>query len=137
MKISFLLFFVFLFGCSSKQGRVINLDIPSPPPPPNIIPPSTPPSFIPSLDEVAKIEINPIPHPFDLNGHFPYAVWINGQRLKLSYKELNQLVVALDLNSQHIKHSENIHNGEGWLYPLDRNESIKRENTIGSARNTD
>lgn len=137
MKINFLLFFVFLFGCSSKKGRVVDFDISPPPPPPNIIPPSDPPSFVPSLDEVAEIQINPIPHPFDLNGYFPYAVWINGQRLKLTPKEMNQLIIALNLNSGQIKQTENIHSGEGWLYPLDRNESIKRENTIGSARNTD
>lgn len=137
MKISFLSLLLFLFGCSSKKNMSIDLEFPPPPSPPNILPPSDPPPFIPSLDEVAEIQINPIPHPFDLNGYFPYAVWINGQRLKLTPKEMNQLIVALDLNSEQIEQTENIHNGEGWLYPLDKNESIKRENTIGSSRNTD
>jgi hypothetical protein len=136
MRISFLLFFLFLFGCSSKKSKVVNLEVPPPPPPPNILPPSDPPSFIPSLDEVAEIQVNPIPHPFNLNGHFPYAVWVDGQRLKLTPQEMNQLIVALDLKFEQPKNTKNIHNGEGWLYPLDRNESTKKENAIGSARNT-
>jgi hypothetical protein len=136
MKNSLFIFLLALFGCTQKY-KVINLPIPPPPPPPNILPPSLPPSFSPSLDDVSNIQINPIPHPFNLNGHFPYAVWVDGQRLQLNYKELNQLVIALNLNFKQPKNTAKIHRGEGWVYPLDKNESIKRKNTIGSTRNTD
>lgn len=124
MKFSVFILFTLLLGCYKKY-EIVDLPIPPPPPPPRILPPSSPPNFLPSLSEVSDIQINPIPHPFNLNGLYPYAVWVDGKRLRLNRNELNNLVVYLDLKFSQPKDTEKIHKGEGWVYPL----KIKKEET--------
>ena len=38
------------------------------------------------------IQVNSLPHPFNLNGRMPYQVWVNGERLKLNGDKANQIV---------------------------------------------
>lgn len=126
MKVNLWLFFLFLIGCSPK-GTPLVLDIPPPPPPPSITPPSLPPSFIPSIEDVAEIQVNPIPHPFNLNGHLPFAVWVNGKQLKLDHKSSKDIANFLGLKFTQPEDTAEIHSGEGWLYPLDINKNDNSE----------
>ena len=72
MKNSLIILFLFLFGCR-QSGQIVDIDFPPPPPPPSLLPPP-PPNFTPTRDSVLSIQVNPIPHPFNLNGSVPYAV---------------------------------------------------------------
>ena len=118
MRISLLIFLFALFGCSNKKGKVINLDIPPPPPPPSVFPSSAPPNFTPPVGKLVDIQVNPIPAPFNLNGIMPYAIWVNGKPLPMSPKLSIDVARALNLNFTQPKNTAKIHNGEGWLYPL-------------------
>jgi len=118
MRISLLIFLFVLFGCSNKKGRIIDFDIPVPPPPPSFTPPSTPPNFIPPIEKLINIQVNPIPHPFNLNGEMPYAIWVNGERLPMSPRLSQSIATALSLEFSQPKNTAKIHNGEGWLHPL-------------------
>ena len=116
MRVSLLIFVFAFFSCSNKKGKVIDLDIP--PPPPSLLPPSTPPSFEPPVDRLINLQVNPIPHPFNLNGTIPYAIWVNGEPLPMSYSLSQSIAKALSLEFKQPKNTAQIHNGEGWLYPL-------------------
>lgn len=107
-------------SCQHKSQNVelLDLNIPAPPPPPNTLPPSAPPNFKPNILELAEIQINPIPHPFNLDGSRPYAVWVNGERLPLNSIEVRALAQSLNLKFEQPKNTAKIHNGEGWQYPL-------------------
>ncbi len=117
-KVSFFMLLFFLFGCSSKRGKVIDLDIPPPPPPPSVLPSSAPPNFIPPVGKLINIQVNPIPAPFNLDGSIPYAIWVNGKLLPMSPKLSTDVARALNLNFTQPKNTAKIHNGEGWLHPL-------------------
>jgi hypothetical protein len=111
------LLLVFVVGCSDKtptnsllsEWLII-------PPRPNSLPPTPPPSFIPDSSE---IQVNSIPHPFNLNGTRPYAVWVNGKRLQLSPHQTNLLTQSLNIRFSQPKDTAEIHNGSGWQRPLD------------------
>ncbi len=96
------------------------------PPPPNIKPPNPPPSFIPSTKRLAEIQINPIPHPFSLNGQLPFVVWLDGKRLRLDHHEVIQLTKSLNIKYETPKDTAEIHQGAGWQYPLKINEQKKQ-----------
>lgn len=128
MKYAIILLSLLFFGCShtNKSIEAIDYPLPPPPPPPNILPSSVPPPFQPSLSELAEIQINPLPHPFNLNGNMPYAVWLNGEKLNLSSQEVRSLALSLNLKFKQPANTAQIHNGEGWLYPLDLNKEYKK-----------
>lgn len=122
---SLFLFFIVLFcGCQSQNIQKKELTPPppppnvKPPPPPNVKPPTPPPSFIPSIKRLAEIQINPIPHPFSVNGEVPFAIWVDGKRLQLSNSEIKQLTKSLNIKYQAPNNTAEIHQGKGWLYPL-------------------
>ena len=121
MKNSLFIFFILLFGCR-QSGQIVESDFPPPPPPPSLLPPP-PPSFIPTKESILNIQVNPIPHPFNLNGTMPYAIWVNGERLPMSPELSTSVANALNLNFTQPKDTANIHNGEGWLFPLEIEES--------------
>ena len=79
-------------------------------------PPSLPQSLIP-VD--ADIQINSIPHPFNLNGNMPYAVWVDGRRLALSMQETQSLAKSLNIKFTQPKDTAEIHMGNGWQRPLE------------------
>lgn len=111
-----LCFLVSFFGCTQKNATNPMLaTLPAPPPPPNIVPPTLPPSFIP-ID--ADVQINRIPHPFNLNGSRPYAIWVDGKRLHLNSTETRALANSLNLKFTQPKDTAEIHNGDGWQRPL-------------------
>ena len=117
---------LFLVGCNHGGTPIDAFDYPNPPPPPNILPWNAPPSFEPSLSELAEIQINPLPHPFNVNGNMPYAVWFNGEKLNLNAHEIRVLAKSLNLRFKQPANTAQIHNGEGWLYPLDLNKEYKK-----------
>ena len=98
----------------------MELNIPAPPPPPSFTPSSAPPSFTPPIEQLINIQVNPIPHPFNLNGAMPYAIWINGEQLPMSPRLSQSIATALGLEFSQPKNTAKIHSGEGWLYPLKR-----------------
>lgn len=120
-----------LCSCQHKSQDVESFDFnaPPPPPPPNILPPSAPPNFKPNALELAEIQINPLPHPFNLDGRMPYAVWVNGERMRLNSEETRNLAKALNLKFEQPKDTAEIHNGAGWQYPLVLKNGSKNTNS--------
>ena len=119
-----------LCGCnhSNQVIEAIDYPIPPPPPPPNIMPSSAPPNFKPDITELAEVQINPIPHPFNLDGSRPYAVWVNGERLPLNNVQIRALAQSLNLKFEQPENTAKIHNGEGWQYPLNLHDGSKNPN---------
>ncbi len=88
-------FCFFIFSCSSREvEKVIVVNIPEYP---------------------VAIEINSIPPPFNLNGHNPYVVWMNGKRITLPKKDLLLLVDKVGKKNIPIANHDDIH--RGWLFP--------------------
>ena len=61
------------------------------------------------------IEINSVPSPFDMNGHNPYVVWMNGKRVQLPKKDLLLLVDKVGQENIPSLDTRDIH--RGWLFP--------------------
>ena len=131
MKImNYIVVILFLLGSSCHHlDRTLNkLDLPIPPsPPPFFKPSSQPPNFTPNLNELRNIQINSVPHPFNLNGHYPFVVWLDGKRLPLKSGEIKHLANALNIHFKQPKNTAQIHNGEGWLYPFPIKENNGRK----------
>ena len=65
------------------------------------------------------IQVNSLPHPFNLNGTMPYQVWVNGERLPLNGDKAKQIVDLLDLGPfEQPEDTGEIHSGAGWLTPF-------------------
>lgn len=65
------------------------------------------------------IQVNSLPHPFNLNGSMPYQVWVNGERLPLRGEKTEKLIELLDLNEfEQPEDTAEIHSGAGWLRPF-------------------
>jgi len=86
---------LFLIGCAKK-------------PPANYINYASTPA--------AEIQINPIPHPLNINGMLPYVVWIDGKRASLNPREVRELALSLDL-PLNVRGTPEMHAGAGWLEP--------------------
>ncbi len=129
MDMKYLALLLILFGCSQnhKPTEVVKSLAP-PPPPQNIRPPSPPPNFVPNINDVAEIQINPIPHPFNLDGNIPYVVWVNGKRLPLKSHEVRALAQSLNLKFEQPKITAKINSGNGWLFPMNLNNGSKNFN---------
>ena len=119
MKTKIILIFLILGGCKSAEVNLSELPVPPPPPSVAEIPPA--PEMTPDLynflKEAKDIQINSLPHPFNLNGNFPYAVWVDGNRVPLSPGESLALAKSLNLEFKQPNNTASIHNGEGWLFP--------------------
>lgn len=68
-----------------------------------------------------EIQVNRLPHPFNVGGLMPYQVWIDGERLPLNSQETKQIVETLNLKFEQPDNTAAIHAGEGWLQPLNIN----------------
>ena len=65
------------------------------------------------------VQVNSLPHPFNLDGRMPYQVWVNGQRLPLNGNKAKQIVSLLDLGPfEQPRDTAEIHSGAGWMRPF-------------------
>lgn len=71
------------------------------------------------LQAAPEIQVNRLPHPFNVDGHLPYQVWVDGERLKLNSPEARTIIKTLNLKFEQPKDTAEIHSGAGWLRPLD------------------
>ena len=114
--------FLFFLGCETPQTKNSNSDLAFlemiPPPPPNHFPPNPAPTFTPNSSHLAQIQINEIPHPFNLNGHMPCAVWVNGRRLNITPIQAQNVANAVNLDSRPKIAPSKLHAGIGWLEAL-------------------
>ena len=127
-KINYLFILLFLNGCQTNKIEDQFVNLPAPPPPPSILPPSPPPNFIPDTSNIKELQVNRLPHPFNLNGNIPYAVWLDGERLPLNLEEIKSLALSLNLKFTQPENTARIHMGEGWLFPI-KNKNTKK-NTL-------
>ena len=67
------------------------------------------------LDSPLALEINAVPPPFDMAGHHPYVVWMNGKRVQLPKKDILSLVEKVGHKNIPMANHEDIH--RGWLFP--------------------
>ena len=61
------------------------------------------------------VEINEVPPPFDLNGHDPYVVWINGARVQIPKSYVDPIIAKI--GKANIKPINIIDIHKGWLSP--------------------
>ena len=115
-----------LCGCHSVKNDARDL----PPIPTHFIIPDTPPTF-----HLNKIQINSVPHPFNVGGFYAYAVWVNGKKASLNSHQINTLIKELQLKNVPPS-SANIHNGDGWLHPLKLNAKQNSDNRINRQEET-
>ena len=109
-----LIYFVLISGCSQYKKDSNSLAIP--PPPPNLVPPNPAPNFVPKFNKLYNIQINSIPHPFDVNGNFPYAVWLDGERVNLNLNESANLFKILKTKKT-TRSASNTRLPNGWQRP--------------------
>lgn len=64
------------------------------------------------------IEINKVPHPFNLNNFNEYVVWVNGKKVVMERNDKNALIALVGARNIAPVSDEDIHNGDGWLRPL-------------------
>ena len=82
-KILFFIFITLFFGCYSQKKQSVRHQ-----------------NFIPPPQNATEIQINPIPHPFNVNGTSPFAVWLDGKRLPLDNSEIIKLTNSLNIKYQ-------------------------------------
>jgi len=109
---------LFLFGCSSNKQKQTKIDTP------------TPPVFVSDLLNAKELQINRLPHPFNLNGSVPFAVWADGKKLNLKPKQTIELARYLGIKFEQPPDTAEIHSGQGWLhpYPSPTNKNINQAN---------
>lgn len=92
---------------------------------------------------ITEIQINAVPKPLDIDGIYPYMVWVNGKHSRLKPGEVKALAQALNLPIHEKPTHYAIDNGDGWLRPLPLKYSVYKNSTqlangrkIITARNT-
>ena len=108
MRSLYIIFLLFFVGCESSKIEVANIDfdkLEAPPLPPLMLPTTPAPNFTPNIVKLSEVQINEIPHPFNLDGHIPCVIWV-------------KLAKAVDLTSRPKIHASKLHSGEGWIKPL-------------------
>jgi hypothetical protein len=68
-----------------------------------------------------EIQVNRLPHPFNVNGSMPFQVWVDGERLPLNSMAAKTIVDGLGLQFEQPKGTAALHSGAGWLQPLNIN----------------
>ena len=61
------------------------------------------------------IEINSVPFPFNVDGAYPYVVWVNGRRVDMPKHEILSLVRKIGEENIFPSPNNDIHTG--WLTP--------------------
>jgi hypothetical protein len=64
--------------------------------------------------EIPFIEINSVPPPFDIDGRYPYVVWVNGERVSMPKKDIVSLVNKI--GKENIKRADTGDIHRGWLF---------------------
>lgn len=82
------------------------------------VPSSPPPVVATAILEGKEVQVNTLPHPFNLEGELPFAVWVDGKRLSLDMHELQAVGKALNIEFKQPNDTPELHSGEGWLYPF-------------------
>ena len=67
--------------------------------------------------EPMNIQVNRIPHPFNLNGRLPFQVWVDGERVPLNINEVQDMIEVLDIKFTQPEDTKEIHSGTGWIFP--------------------
>ena len=78
---------------------------------------------------ITEIQINAVPKPLDMNGFYPYVVWINGKHSGLNPGQAKALAQALNLPLHEKPTHYAIENGDGWLRPLPLKYSVYKNST--------
>jgi len=76
-----------------------------------------------------EIQINAVPKPLDIDGFYPYMVWVNGEPSGLNPGQAKALAIALGLPIHEKPTHYAIHDGEGWLRPLSLKYSVYIDST--------
>jgi hypothetical protein len=85
----------------------------------NIAKPTLPPPIIAeAIFQGKEVQVNRLPHPFNVNGNLPFAVWVDGERVPLSRTELQAVGHTLNIQFSQPPDTAELHNGKGWLYPI-------------------
>ena len=104
-----LLFAILLCGCeSTKQKQYIQQYVNVP---------------------ITEIQINAVPKPLDVDGFYPYMVWVNGKHSGLNPGQAKALARALNLPLHEKPTHYAIDNGDGWLRPLPLKYSVYKNST--------
>lgn len=73
-----------------------------------------PPPFLRNANE---IQINSMPSPFNFNGRFPFAIWLNGKQIPADSSQIKKIKEILNLQEVDSSKIAEIHSGRGWLRP--------------------
>lgn len=76
-----------------------------------------------------EIQINAVPKPLDIDGFYPYMVWVNGEPSGLNPGQAKDLAIALGLPIHEKPTHYAIHDGEGWTRPLSLKYSVYIDST--------
>ena len=71
-----------------------------------------------------EVQVNRIPHPLSLDGRHGFALWVDGIRFPINSHQNVELARFLDINYTRPNNTKDIHDGKGWLYPLNVGESV-------------
>ena len=61
------------------------------------------------------VEINQVPPPFDLDGHDPYVLWVNGARVRIAKEYLHPIIEHI--GKENIKPIDIPNMHDGWIEP--------------------
>lgn len=112
--INSVLFVCLIVSNTQKHDTQSNITVTSEPSPFN-----NSPRGLQAAQTTPGVQVNSLPHPFNLNGRMPYQVWVNGERLPLNGDKANQIVELLDIGPfEQPEDTFEIHSGQGWLRPL-------------------
>lgn len=80
-------------------------------------------SALTSYDNVFDVQVNRLPHPFNLNGSLPFQVWVDGERMPLNDDRAKKIIKILDLNFTQPTDPK-LHSGVGWMFPYETRDNI-------------
>ena len=96
---------LFLFGGCVTQKNAVTPILP-------------PPIVAEAIIKGREVQINHLPHPLNIGGTLPFAVWVDGERVPLDRVELQAIGQTLNIDFQPPPDTPEIHNGAGWVYPF-------------------
>ncbi len=80
--------------------------------------PLPPPVIAEAILQGKEVQINHLPHPLNVGGILPFAVWVDGKRVPLDRTELKAVGQTLNIKFNPAPDTPEIHNGAGWVYPF-------------------